>query len=107
MHQSFIRPSIIHLGLIALPCSAGGVLTLVGAGLVLFDQSFDLVGPEAGEQLLIEPGVPLLLVEELGEDVLRHEGLGGAAGRNNQSQIKKHLQKKKKLLKLGFPFCSL
>ena len=89
IHPPIIHPSINHLGLIALPCSAGGVLTLVGAWLVLFDQSLDLVGPEAGEQLLVEPRVPLLLVEELGEDVLRHEGLGSAARTKNQSQIPK------------------
>lgn len=35
---------------------------------------------QAREQLLIEPRVPLFLVEELGEVLLRHGGFGGAGG---------------------------
>lgn len=38
--------------------------------------------PQTWKQLLVEPGVSLLLVEELGEIFLRHRGLGGAAGQS-------------------------
>lgn len=51
-----------------------------GAGLVFVDQGLDLVLPQAREELLVESGVPLLLVEEFGEILLRHGGFGGAGG---------------------------
>lgn len=50
-------------------------------GLVFVDQGLDLVLPQAREQLLVQPGVPLLLVEELGEVLLGHGGLVGAGER--------------------------
>lgn len=53
-------------------------------GLVFVDQSLDLVLPQAREQLLVQPGVPLLLVEELGEVLLGHGRLVGAGERGER-----------------------
>lgn len=56
-------------------------LTSVGVGgarLILVNQGFYLVWPEAGEELLVEPRVSLLLVEELGKAVFGHVGFGRA-----------------------------
>lgn len=51
-----------------------------GAGLVFVDQGLDLVLPQAREELLVEPGVPLLLVEEFSEVFLRHGRFVGTGG---------------------------
>lgn len=51
-----------------------------GARFIFVDQSLDLVLPQSWEQLLVEPRVPLLLVEELGEILLCHGGFVGAGG---------------------------
>lgn len=54
---------------------------IIGAGFIFVDQGLDLVLPQTWEQLLVEPGVPLLLVEELGEVLLCHGGFVGAGDR--------------------------
>lgn len=65
-------------------------LTSVGVGgarLVFVDQGLDLVLPQTGEQLLVQPGVPLFLVEEFSEVLLGHGGFGGAGGHTANVQI--------------------
>lgn len=49
-----------------------------GGRFIFVNQSLDLILPQTWKQLLIEPRVPLFLIEELGEILLRHGGFGGA-----------------------------
>lgn len=58
-----------------------------GAGLVFVHQGLDLVLPQTWEQLLVESRVPLFLVEEFSEVLLRHGRLGGAGGQTANTQI--------------------
>ena len=51
---------------------------IIGAWFIFVNQGFDLVLPQTWKQLLIEPGVPLFLVEEPGEVLFRHGGFVGA-----------------------------
>lgn len=57
-----------------------------GAGFVFVDQSLDLVLPQTWKQLVVEPRVPLFLVEELGEVLLCHGGFVGAGGHSGAGQ---------------------
>lgn len=59
---------------------------IIGQGFILVNQCLDLILPETRKQFLIEPRVSLLLVEELGEILLRHGGFGGAGGRGTERQ---------------------
>ena len=45
-------------------------------GLIVLDDGFDLVQPQGWVELLIETRVALLLIQELGQDLLCHDGLG-------------------------------
>lgn len=57
---------------------------VIGGWFILVNQSFDLVLPQTWKQLLIEPRVPLFLIEELGEIFLCHGGFGGAGGHREE-----------------------
>lgn len=63
-----------------------------GQGLVFVDQSLDLVLPQAREELLVQPGVPLLLIEELGEVLLGHGRLVGAGERRESGEVHNNSQ---------------
>lgn len=45
---------------------------------IFVHQSLDLILPQTWKQLLVEPRVPLFLIEELCEILLSHGGFGGA-----------------------------
>lgn len=73
---------------------AGGTQLLTpldvdATGLVLVDKTLHLVWPGRWEQQGVEPGVPLLLVDEFGQVLFGHIGfcLGVAAGQRKESQV--------------------
>lgn len=54
-------------------------------GFIFVNQGLDLILTQTWEKFLVQPGISLFLVQELGEDLLRHGGFRGAVEENRAS----------------------